>query len=123
MDKPKCIAPFEYLVLDVKVCGIDGRTGKTAVLLLFMDCYTGIVFHDMYTTQTGKSVLVKFLRYISNKYNFGNLNIPYKLITAFDEPFFPLIENFLPDAKEIIFNPKLSNELCDKVRKNYVNYV
>jgi hypothetical protein len=121
MTEPKSTAPFKDFVLDVKVCGVDGRTGKTAVLLLFMERYSEIVFHSMYTTQTGKSVLVKFLRYISNKYNFGNLNISYTLITALDEPFFPIIESFLPDAKEIISNPLLSNKLCDKVRGNYVS--
>jgi hypothetical protein len=117
-----CTAPFEHLVLDVKVCGTDGRTGNTAVLLLFMDRYTGIVFHSTYTTQTGRSVIVKFLRYICNKYNFDNLNIDFKLITSLDEPFFPIIESFLPNATEIIYNPTLSNELCDKVRQKYVNY-
>ncbi|HAW80294.1 MAG TPA: hypothetical protein DCX27_11640 [Balneola sp.] len=120
MAEINCTAPFEYIVLDVKVCGVDGRTGETAVLLLFKDCYTGIVFHNLYTTKTGKSVLVKFLRYISNKYNFGNLNVSYTLITAFDEAFSPVIESFLTDAKEIIFNPELSNKLCDSVRRNYV---
>jgi hypothetical protein len=75
----------------------------------------------MYTAQTGKGALFKFLPYISNKYNFGNLNISYTLITALDEPFFPLLERFLPEAKEIISDPLLSNKLCDKVRRNYVS--
>lgn len=123
MKQQQCSAPFEYLVLDAKVCGTDGRTGKTAVLLLFMDCYTGIVFHDTFTTQTGRAVITKFLRHICNKYNFDDLNISFKLITSLDEPFFPIIESFLPNATEIIFNPTLSNELCNKVRKKYVNYI
>jgi hypothetical protein len=122
MSKIKSTAPFEYLVLDVKVCGIDARTGKTAALLLFMDYHTGIVFHELYTTQTGEKVLVKFLRYISNKYNFGNLKISYKLITAFDEPFFPVIKMFLSEVEEIIFDPKLCNEICEPVRRNYVGW-
>ena len=49
MTEPKSTAPFEEFVLDVKVCGVDGRTGKTAVLLLFMERYSEIVFHSMYT--------------------------------------------------------------------------
>ena len=123
MNNLPCNAPFEYLVLDVKFCGVDIRTGKSAVLLLFMDAYTGIVFHSQYTTQTGKGVLVKFLRYICNKYNFDNLKINFKLITAIDEPFEDILNLFLPNATEIIFNANLSNQLCDRVRPKYVNMI
>lgn len=37
MAEIECTAPFKDFVLNVKVCGEDGRTGKTAVLLLFME--------------------------------------------------------------------------------------
>ncbi len=123
MNEISCKAPFEYLVLDVKFCGVDVPTGKSAVLLLFMDAYTGIVFHSQYTTQTGKGVLVKFLRYICNKYNFDDLNINFKLITALDEPFKDVLNSFLPNATEIIFNASLSNQLCDSVRPKYVDLI
>lgn len=114
--------PFEYLVLDVKHAGTDIRTFKPAVLILFMDAYTGIVFHSLYTTQTGQTVLIKFLRYLGNKYNFGNLNISYSLITAFDQPFEPIIKMFLEDCNKIIFDVELSNRLCGKVRNNFVSH-
>ncbi|MEX1002675.1 MAG: hypothetical protein WDZ35_11215 [Crocinitomicaceae bacterium] len=121
MNVQKSAAPFEYMVLDIKVCGTDARTGKTAVLILFMDWQTGIVFHNLYTTQTGKGVLVKFLRYISNKYNFGDLKVSYKLITAFEKPFETVIKMFLKDASEIIFDPELANAIAEQVRGKFVN--
>ncbi|ASS47994.1 MAG: hypothetical protein A3D31_01115 [Candidatus Fluviicola riflensis] len=38
-----------------------------------------IVFHDMYTTQTGRSVLTKFLRHICNKYNYEGVKLGNKI--------------------------------------------
>ena len=41
---------------------------------------------------------------------------------AFDKPFEPVINSFLSDNSEIIFNPELSNKFVDKVREKYVSY-
>jgi hypothetical protein len=49
MSESENTAPFKDFILYVKVCGVDGHTGKTAVLLLFMERYSGIVFHSKAT--------------------------------------------------------------------------
>ena len=115
--------PFDLFVLDIKYTGIDGIKNKPAVVIIFMDVASGIVFHSLYTTQTGQQVLVKFLRYIVNKYNFGSLKISYNLLTSFDPAFEHIIKMFLADCKEIFYDAPAADELCTEVRKNFVNYM